>query len=93
MYYEVKQVFYFIKLFSDSCDGLVSVFRIQADSCNRLWVLDSGLIHVTESPKQTCPPKLLIFDLNTDELITKYIFPEEFIKQDSLYSNLMVDIR
>lgn len=84
---------YFSFAFLDSCAGLISVFRIQADTCERLWVLDSGLIHVTEKPKQICPPKLLIFNLENDELITKYVFPEEFIKQDSLYSNLLVDMR
>lgn len=73
--------------------GLTSVFRIQVDTCNRLWVLDSGQTHVTIGPKQVCPPQIFIFDLTTNDLILRYELPEEFIKQDSLYSNIIVDIR
>ncbi|XP_074031986.1 dopaminechrome tautomerase [Leptinotarsa decemlineata] len=78
---------------TDSCDGITSVFRIQADQCGRLWVLDSGQIDVTMEPKQVCPPKVLIFDLRTDLLLGKYVLPDEFIKQDSLYSNIVIDER
>lgn len=72
---------------------MTSVFRIQADSCDRLWVLDSGQIDVTIKPNQVCPPQIFIFDLKTDELVLRYELPEEFIKQDSLYSNIIVDER
>lgn len=73
---------------------MTSVFRMQVDSCGRLWVLDSGKISITtEEAKQHCPPKLLIFDLETDQLITKYVFEKKFILQDGLYSNIIVDIR
>lgn len=77
----------------DTCSGMVSVFRVQVDSCNRLWVLDSGQIHISIKPEQICSPKILIFDLNTDKLLLRYKIPKEFIKQDSLYSNIIVDIR
>ncbi|KAF7262847.1 hypothetical protein GWI33_003987 [Rhynchophorus ferrugineus] len=77
-----------------TCDVITSVFRMQADNCGRLWVLDSGKISITtEEAKQHCPPKLLIFDLQTDKLLKKYIFPKDFIKEDGLYSNIIVDIR
>ncbi|CAG9858029.1 unnamed protein product [Phyllotreta striolata] len=78
---------------SDTCDSITSVFRVEADACGRLWVLDSGLIDVTIKPKQICPPKVLIFDLHTDQLLYKHILPKEFIKEDSLYSNILVDVR
>lgn len=66
---------------------------MQADSCGRMWVLDSGQIDVTIKPKQVCPPAIFVFDLSTDELIFRYALPEEFILEDSLYSNIVVDIR
>ncbi|XP_028134442.2 protein yellow isoform X1 [Diabrotica virgifera virgifera] len=78
---------------SGGCESITSVFRVDADTCGRLWVLDSGLIHVTVKPQQVCPPKILVFDLKSDELLVKYELPEEFIKQDSLYSNIIVDVR
>ncbi|KAJ8959625.1 hypothetical protein NQ318_021812, partial [Aromia moschata] len=79
--------------FSGDCDGITSVFRVQADSCGRLWVLDSGQIYVTVKPKQICLPKILIFDLQTDKLLTKYVLPAEFVKEDGLFSNIVVDVR
>ncbi|XP_011338426.1 protein yellow isoform X2 [Ooceraea biroi] len=79
---------------SENCDGLTSVFRVQVDECNRLWVLDSGKIElVARKANQICPPAIFIFDLRTDTLIRKYTLPDEQIKQDSLYINIAVDIR
>lgn len=66
---------------------------MQADSCGRLWVLDAGQINVAIKPDQVCPPTVYIFDLKTDQLLTRYQIPDEFIKQDSLYSNIVIDIR
>ncbi|XP_076761628.1 dopaminechrome tautomerase-like isoform X2 [Xylocopa sonorina] len=78
---------------SGNCDGLTSVFRIQVDECDRLWVLDSGKVDVSNGGKQVCPPTIFIFDLTTDNLIRKYIVPEDQVKEDSLYANIVVDIR
>ncbi|KAK2586174.1 hypothetical protein KPH14_001440 [Odynerus spinipes] len=76
-----------------NCEGLTSVFRVQVDECDRLWVLDSGVTELSGQTVQTCPPALFIFDLKTDTLITKYTLPKEEVKQDSLYSNIVVDVR
>ncbi|KAH0954658.1 hypothetical protein HN011_004597 [Eciton burchellii] len=79
---------------SGNCEGLTSVFRLQVDECNRLWVLDSGKTELASTKaEQICPPALYIFDLRTDTLIRKYTLPDEQIKQDSLYINIAVDIR
>ncbi|XP_012283873.1 protein yellow [Orussus abietinus] len=78
---------------SRTCEGLTSVFRIQVDECARLWVLDSGKVDVADSPFQACPPKILVFDLRTDRLLRKYPLTPDQIKQDSLYSNIAVDVR
>jgi len=29
-----------------NCDGLTTTYRVKADSCNRLWVLDSGTVGI-----------------------------------------------
>ncbi|XP_011698266.1 PREDICTED: protein yellow-like [Wasmannia auropunctata] len=76
-----------------SCESLTSVFRVQVDECNRLWVLDSGKTELAKRSKQVCPPAIYIFDLRTDTLIRKYTLPDEQIKQDSLYINIVVDVR
>ncbi|XP_015116470.1 protein yellow isoform X1 [Diachasma alloeum] len=77
----------------DSCGGMTSVFRIQVDECDRLWVLDSGTVNLTADPRQICPPAIFIFDLRTDRLLRRYQIPEDQVKQDSLWSNIVVDVR
>ncbi|KAK1118675.1 hypothetical protein K0M31_014979 [Melipona bicolor] len=76
-----------------NCDGLTSVFRIQVDECDRLWVLDSGKVDVAKGAKAACPPAIFIFDLTTDTLVRKYTIPNDQVKEDSLYTNIVVDIR
>lgn len=66
---------------------------MQTDTCGRLWVLDSGQINITIKPVQVCPPQILIFDLKTDKLVQRHVLNEKDIKEDSLYSNIVVDIR
>ncbi|XP_050671342.1 protein yellow-like isoform X5 [Leptidea sinapis] len=75
------------------CSGLTSVFRVNVDDCGRLWVLDSGQIDSQDDPKQICPPSIVVFDLRTDQLLARYIIPEKYVLQDSLFSNIIVDTR
>lgn len=63
------------------------------DECDRLWVLDSGKVDIAKGGNLACPPAIFIFDLTTDTLIRKYIIPNEQVKEDSLYTNIVVDIR
>lgn len=53
--------------------GLVSVYRMRIDSCNRLWALDAGVSRSLEDFEVTCPPKILVFDLNTDQVVRRYV--------------------
>lgn len=75
------------------CTRLMSVYRIWVDECDRLWVLDSGVVNATIQINQVCPPKILVFDLRTDSPIFSYELPPDQIKEESLHSNLVVDIR
>lgn len=65
---------------------------MQADVCGRLWVLDSGQIDVAVNPKQVCPPVIYVFDLKTDKLLLRYEMPKDFVRQDSLFSNIVIDV-
>lgn len=78
---------------NNNCYGISSVFRIAIDPCGRLWVMDSGVTDVAISPRQTCPPQLLVFDLKSDEIILRYRLPDDQVKQDSLFTNIIVDVR
>jgi Major royal jelly protein len=69
-----------------NCDGLTSVFRVMVDECDRLWVLDTGLVNTFEQAQQICPPKVMAFDLKTDALIYSLNIPQ--VRKFELYTIL-----
>jgi hypothetical protein len=70
-------------------ETIISTFRIRADECDRLWVMDSGLADILGSPKQWAPNSIAIFDLNTDKLIKRFIIPQDQVKEDSFFANIV----
>lgn len=60
-----------LKAYNCSEIGLVSVYRLKIDSCNRLWALDAGVSRSLEDFEVTCPPKILVYDLNTDQVVRR----------------------
>ncbi|KAG5314456.1 YELL protein, partial [Pseudoatta argentina] len=71
------------------CDAITSVFRVQVDSCDRLWVIDTGKLE----ERQICRPQLLSFSLRTNKVLSQYKFPKEQFMDNSLFVTLAVDIR
>ncbi|XP_065723486.1 dopaminechrome tautomerase isoform X2 [Drosophila suzukii] len=74
------------------CLKLMSVYRTAVDRCQRIWLIDSGIVNATVNLNQICPPKIVVYDLKTDELIVRYNLESSQVKQDSLHSNIVVDI-
>lgn len=70
---------------------VVSTFRIRADRCSRLWVLDTGLANILGSPDQQAPPALMVYDLMSDQLLRKYVIPVKQRTTDSLFANIAVE--
>lgn len=68
---------------------IISTFRIQADACDRLWVLDTGLADILGSPKQITPNSIVIFDLKTDKVLRRFPIPKDQIKDDSFFANIV----
>lgn len=68
---------------------IISTFRIRVDECDRLWVMDSGLADILGSPKQWAPNSIAVFDLNTDKLIRRFVIPEDQVKEDSFFANIV----
>ncbi len=60
-----------------------TVLGVYADQQDRLWTIDHGF-HGLNSIK------LLAFDLNTDELIHEYIFPNQVAERLSFFNDLSV---
>ncbi|XP_065370767.1 protein yellow [Calliphora vicina] len=78
--------------YNPDCSKLISVYRTFIDSCKRIFLIDSGIVNATVSLNQVCPPKIVAFDLRTNEKIVHYDFPASQIKEDSLHSNIVVDV-
>ncbi|XP_011494304.1 PREDICTED: protein yellow [Ceratosolen solmsi marchali] len=74
-----------------NCSKLISVYRIRIDKCNRLWVLDSGINTSIDDFTVMCSPKILIFDLQTDQLVRTITFPRQSLRPNSLFTNLIID--
>ncbi|NP_001154989.1 yellow-b isoform X1 [Nasonia vitripennis] len=70
---------------------IVSTFRVRADRCNRLWVLDTGLSDILGAPEQDSVPTLLVYDLTNDQLLRKYPIPDDHRTYESLFANIAVE--
>ncbi|XP_058820449.1 protein yellow [Topomyia yanbarensis] len=70
---------------------IISTFRVRADECDRLWVMDTGLADILGNPVQHAAPSLALFDLYTDKLIRRHYFPDSLLKEDSFFANVIVD--
>lgn len=70
---------------------IVSVFRVTVDHCDRLWVMDTGVTDLLGEAKAITRPKILVYNLNTDELIRSYEFKDEDKEENSFFGNIIVD--
>ncbi|KAJ8731954.1 hypothetical protein PYW08_014684 [Mythimna loreyi] len=75
-----------------SNSSLISVFRVFVDECDRLWVIDSGMADIFGEGNQVNGPSIVIFDLNTDQLIHRYQCKAGDMKEDSFFANIIVDV-
>ncbi|XP_066145864.1 protein yellow-like [Euwallacea fornicatus] len=73
-------------------NGLNTVYRIHADECDRLWVLDTGTFGIEDTTQNPCPYSLNIFDLNTDKRIHKYELRKEDINAQTFIANIAVEV-
>lgn len=74
----------------------MSPFHIKIDRCGRLWTIDTGVdgsidILKDKEPKQVARPRILIYDLNNNNLIHSYQLPAAMNHTTSIYSNIVVD--
>ncbi|KAJ8914951.1 hypothetical protein NQ315_002475, partial [Exocentrus adspersus] len=76
-----------------NCDnGLSTVYRIHADKCDRLWVLDTGTFGIGNTTQNPCPYAINIFDLKTDTRIRRYEFKPQDINSRTFIANIAVDL-
>ncbi|KAL1450633.1 hypothetical protein WDU94_002973 [Cyamophila willieti] len=70
---------------------IISVFRINVDVCDRLWMVDTGLADIGGEKKVISTPRIIIIDLTTDRIIREHIISKEAIAEKSFFANILVD--
>ncbi|XP_051172030.1 major royal jelly protein 1-like isoform X1 [Leptopilina boulardi] len=68
------------------CNSITNVFRIAIDRCNRLWVLDNGVIE----EEQVCPAQLLTFNLTTNNLIHRVKIEDRISQNSQTHHGLLI---
>ncbi|XP_066995354.2 protein yellow [Anabrus simplex] len=76
----------------ENCQGITTTYRMKADACNRLWVLNTGTVGIGNTTEQVCPYSILVFDLTTDKLIRRYQLRPEDTNSNTFIANINVDI-
>ncbi|XP_043510818.1 protein yellow isoform X2 [Frieseomelitta varia] len=74
-----------------NCSTLISVYRTKLDKCDRLWVVDSGVMTSIEDFRPVCPPKIMVFDSKTNQLTRQFTFPREVLRPNTLLTNMIID--
>lgn len=73
------------------CSALQSVVDLVLDGSDLLWVLDTGVVQTLEDePVQTCPPKVMAFNVRNGKLMKTITF-EGLIDKSSRLQYLAVD--
>ncbi|KAJ8894814.1 hypothetical protein PR048_000121 [Dryococelus australis] len=75
-----------------NCNGITTAYRIKADTCGRLWALDSGTVGIGNTTEQVCPYSLIVFDLQTDRVIRRYRFKDSDTNTNTFIANIAVDV-
>ncbi|XP_020300265.1 protein yellow [Pseudomyrmex gracilis] len=74
-----------------NCTKLISVYRTRLDRCDRLWVVDAGVMTSIDDFMPVCSPKLVVFDLKTDQVVRHITFPREVLRPNTLLTNVIID--
>lgn len=71
-----------------SPDGLVNIFRVRIDACDRMWGLDTGVNDILGNFTVVRPMTLTVIDLKTD----KVSFLDVCIPYFNYYNNLSINL-
>lgn len=75
-----------------NCSSLQYIQSMEIDQWGRMWIVDVGRInifHPTEA-QNNCPAKLLIVDLNTNQVVHNYTFPANVVSPTNNFLNDIV---
>jgi acetyl esterase len=75
----------------DASRVLVNVQSVVVDSADTLWLVDSGSLEL--GPVIPGAPKLWGYDLATDRLVTRVVFPNDVVRKHTYLNDVRVDRR
>ncbi|KYM75455.1 Protein yellow [Atta colombica] len=75
-----------------SPDGLVNIFRVRIDACDRMWGLDTGVNDILGDSEVVRPMTLVVIDLKMNMILRKYTLKDTDIKPDSFIADLVIDV-
>ncbi|GJQ85796.1 hypothetical protein Trydic_g20354 [Trypoxylus dichotomus] len=75
-----------------SQERLISVYRVAVDPCDRLWMVDTGIIETPGNKTKIGPQRIIIIDLNTDKFIKTYTFKDTDLKNSTVLAMVAVDV-
>ena len=79
-----------------NCTAIQYVQSMEIDPVRaEMWVVDVGRVNIfsTLGPNNTCPPKMVILDMNSGAVVQTYIFPESAASHNASFLNdIAVDI-
>ncbi|KAF7280602.1 hypothetical protein GWI33_005701 [Rhynchophorus ferrugineus] len=84
-----------INLFPDTSgkgDNIVSVYRIAIDECDRMWLVDTGVIETLGNATKVKQPQLILINLLTDEIIHRVTVPESVLTPRTVFTSVTVDV-
>ncbi|KAG8232184.1 hypothetical protein J437_LFUL012181 [Ladona fulva] len=75
-----------------NCSAIQYIQGMEIDSRGRMWALDVGRRYFfTSNPDNSCPPKLLLLDLDKGGiLLHTFVFPEDVVSYDKSFLNDLV---
>ncbi|CAK9037114.1 unnamed protein product [Durusdinium trenchii] len=73
-----------------NCSNIQYVQSMEIDPQGVMWVVDVGRKYFTETSDDKCPPKILLIDIPSGDIIDSYVFPDEVAPYTGSFLNDIV---
>lgn len=74
------------------CSAIQNTQNLAVDTKGKMWIVDSGRVEtLSETPRNLCKPKLLVWDLLENKTVLTYTFPEEVAGNHTYPYDLVID--
>lgn len=76
------------------CKKIQYAQSMEIDPSGVMWVIDVGRKYFTETSDDSCPPKILLVDVPTGEVLDSYVFPEDVAPYNGSFLNdIVLDVK